>query len=69
MRCHGTAGPGSSDGDLRTQRGMFEFLLQYTHLHFPLKYANLLDGVMLDHVGSSAGLVVMEGGCTSLSLL
>lgn len=38
-------------------------------LHVPPKDANLLDGVMLHHVASSAGLVVMEGGGASLSLL
>lgn len=62
-------------GGLRGVRGVergLELQLHAPHLCFPYKDItdpNLLDGVMND-AGSSAGLVVvLEGGCSGLSLL
>lgn len=54
------------------ERGL-DLQLHAPHLCFPYKDitdSNLLDGVMLNDVGSPAGLVVvLEGGCSGLSLL
>lgn len=50
------------------QRGSSSCFISALCSHARLKCANLLDGVMLDHAASSAGLVVMEGGRTGLGL-
>lgn len=55
-------------GGVKGRRGRSSCCFASKRLHLAVKYANLLDGVMLDHVCSSAGLVVVEGGRASLSL-